>query len=286
MRVHELAEFSALLAMHGPVLIRHGELFPDGCLSGYWAASRARFDRWHRSLKEFASRSQGQPRGVVAPIWFATKPTLEEILVSDMLTRVWATVACVVDRTKGTSEAEPIVRNVLLGQQEVRNRALSLLVFDAGTTMAEGVLMNRLRRRVERWTDMLLGHLALFHDMNEFAFDPQRTKEFSRDIREEALAPNGPGWQLTFAALRATFQSLATSESPNADLNGRIISSLMLCFQSELFDSTGLFRTVWLERIALAANDSQGMIDELLALDEAPVQVAEQTLDSSSRRWM
>lgn len=286
MRVHELAEFGALVAMHGPVLVRHCELFPERSLEGYWAASKCRFDRWQRVLKDYSTRTKNQTLLVLAPAWLATKPTLEEILVSDLLTRVWTTIACVVDRTKGTQEAEPIVRNVMLSHQEVRNRALNMLVYDSGACLEEAVLMNRLRRRVERWTDMLIGHLGIFHNVLEFAFDPARAKEFGHDIREEALTPTSPGWQLTLAAIRAAFQSLVPATSPNADLNRRIASSIMLCFQSDLFDSTGLFRTVWLERIAFAANDSQGLIDDLLALDEAPVQSRVSPLDLTERRWL
>ena len=58
-----------------------------------------------------------------------------------------------------------------------------------------------------------------------------------------------------------------SQESPNADLNGRIAKSILSCFQPELFDSTGLFCSMWLMRLVNAANDAQGMLDELLSND-------------------
>ena len=40
--------------------------------------------------------------------WPAIRGVLEEILLAEMLTRVWATVLCAFDRRQGTLEAEPI----------------------------------------------------------------------------------------------------------------------------------------------------------------------------------
>ena len=59
-----------------------------------------------------------------------------------------------------------------------------------------------------------------------------------------------------------------TPRSPNADLNARIASSILSCFQPELFDSTGLFCSMWLMRLVNAANDAQGMLDELLCTEK------------------
>ena len=35
----------------------------------------------------------------------------------------------------------------------------------------------------------------------------------------------------------------------------------------ELFDATGLAKSLWIERIGRVADDTQGMIDELMVLD-------------------
>jgi hypothetical protein len=52
-------------------------------------------------------------------------------------------------------------------------------------------------------------------------------------------------------------------------MNGRIGESILSCFQPELFDSTGLFRSLWLSRLSSSTRDVQGMIDELVDLDSA-----------------
>ena len=67
------------------------------------------------------------------------------------------------------------------------------------------------------------------------------------------------------ASLRTAFQRELGAVSPNGDLNAAIASGILACFPSELFDSTGLFRSLWLMRITSAAEDAQVMIEELLA---------------------
>jgi hypothetical protein len=52
------------------------------------------------------------------------------------------------------------------------------------------------------------------------------------------------------ASVRASFREGLCPVSPNADLNARIASSILACFQGELFDSTGLLRSLWLTRLA------------------------------------
>ena len=48
---------------------------------------------------------------------------LEEILVSEVLTRVWTAVLCAHDACRGAEEAGPAARSVLLGHIEARHRA-------------------------------------------------------------------------------------------------------------------------------------------------------------------
>ena len=85
--------------------------------------------------------------------------TLEEILTGEILARTWTAVALAHDRRWGACDAGPAVRSVLAGHAEARHRALKMIV--AGEPIASGraAALNQLRRRCERWTDMLLGFL-------------------------------------------------------------------------------------------------------------------------------
>ncbi|HEY8368605.1 MAG TPA: hypothetical protein VIM86_04745, partial [Thermodesulfobacteriota bacterium] len=67
---------------------------------------------------------------------------------------------------------------------------------------------------------------------------------------EEAFAPHG-------------------RRSPNADLNERIAAGILACFPPELFDSTGLFHSLWMVRLRYATEEAEGMLEELIRTERA-----------------
>jgi hypothetical protein len=168
-----------------------------------------------------------------------------------------------------------VARSVLIGHLEARHRVLLLLVRGPGIHAEAAMKLNHLRRRIERWTDLLVGYLAGLDDVGEFAFDPDRAKDFAQDLHYQCGEMGGRrAWPLVLASLRAAFRQGLAPISPNTDLNASIASAILACFPAELFDSTGQFRSLWLTRLSNATSDVECMIDELLgpgpAADVAP----------------
>ena len=203
------------------------------------------------------------------PVPFSgVRGVLEEILTGEVLTRVWTAVLCAYDRRRGGDDAEPVARSVMIGHMEARNRVLGLMVRGPGIETEAALKLNRLRRHVERWSDLLLAHLMATHDVSEFAVEPQRAKEFAQDLRcRGSHSGRRHVWPLAIASLRAAFQRGLSPDSPSANLNARIAAAVLACFPSETFDSTGLLRSLWMMRLTKAAEDTQGMIEDLLALE-------------------
>jgi hypothetical protein len=265
MHVRDLVELAAIISAHGPTLIQSGQSIPPASVEQYWTTSKVRLDRWAWRLKSFVDHAQSQGHQRRDP-WPEVRAVLEEILAGEVLTRVWTGLLCVYDRRHGSDEMEPTARSVMIGHMEARNRALKLLVHGPGVDVEAAVRLNRLRRRAERWTDLLVGHLVILHDVSEFAFDPRRASDFADDLRQRGHLQGGRhSWPLTLATLRAAFQHGFSIESPNADLNARIASSILSCFPAEVFDATGLMRSLWMVRMSAMAEDTQGLIDGLLA---------------------
>lgn len=270
MHTRELIDLAAVVSIHGPVLIRDAGAISATSIEDYWTASKCRLDRWGRTLKRLtvelahaqpvsSCRASQQVRGV-----------LEEILTGEVLTRVWTAVMCAYDRHRGTDLMEPVARSILIGHLEARHRVLTLLVNGSGIDAEQAVKLNRLRQRTERWTDMLVGYLAGLHDISEFAIDPDRAEEFAEDLSYQSRLPGGRhAWPLIQASLRAGFSTGLSQASPNADLNQEIAAAILSCMPPELFDGTGLFRSVWMTRLTNVANDAQGMIDQLVQSPEA-----------------
>ena len=195
----------------------------------------------------------------------AIRGVVEEILLGEVLTRVWTAVLCLYDRHHGNGEIEPLARSIMVGHHEARHRVLMLLVRKSSVTAEGAIRLNHLRRRAERWTDLLLGHLTRLGDVSEFAIDAERAIEFSRDLEYESDQKAGRQvWPLLRASLRAAFQRGLADVSPNEDLNSQIGAAIVSCFPADAFDSTGLYRSLCLHRIANVTNDVQGMIDSLV----------------------
>lgn len=269
MHVSEMVELSGLTAVHGSAFIRQHGAIPEESVREYWSSSKCRLDRWARALRSYCDGVDGADDNARPQLWREVRPVLEEILASEILTRVWTAAACGYDRARGGSDIEPVVWSVYLGHLEARNRALNLIVYGRGFSLNEAVALNRLRRRSERWTDLLLGHLQGECKVGELAFDAERVVEFADDLQHDrAVLQYDQCARLTVASLRSAFARQLHSSSPSADLNRQIASSVLACFHAELFDATGLFRSLWLARLQATASDTQGMIDELFALEE------------------
>jgi hypothetical protein len=281
----ELAELSATVASHGPGLVAERRPLSPSAMGQYWSASKCRFDRWAAALKEYRDRAAfvAQP-GVFSSSEFQTfgdiRPVIEEILVGEMLTRVWTAVTRACDLATGEGESEPIAQSVLLGQMEARNRALQLIVHGPGIDAADAVSLNQLRRRTERWTDVLVGYLATSSDVSPLAADPQRARDFASDlIHEQQHGVAEQGWQVTLAALRAAFRHDLDRPVANVELTDQIGQAVLACFpgtimHSDGFHDTEVTRTLWLARMQMAATDTQSLIDELLRADEVQVDAA------------
>ena len=264
MHARELVELSVLVAAHGPLLIGQEASLPPHGIEQYWVASKSRLDRWNRALKQLAVNAACGG----AADRLLVRGVCEEILTGEVLTRVWSAVLSAYDSRRGTEMAEPIARSVLFGHLEARHRVLTLLVSGPGIDAEEAVKLNRLRRRSERWTDLLVGRLAQQFDVSEFAVDPDRARQFAEDLRRQSRHEGDRlAWSLIEASLRAAFRQGLVAASPNANLNAAIAASVLSCFPANLFDGTGLFPSAWLLRLTRITSDTQGLIADLLSLD-------------------
>jgi hypothetical protein len=267
MQSRELVELAALVAVHSPLIVQGAGDVAQSASEQYWTASKCRLDRWLRLLKQLTVAAE-QPPAPPTLAWPRVRPVLEEILASELLTRIWTATAAAYDQARGDQNLEPVARNIFSGHLEARRRLLALLADGRAIELQRAVELNRFRRRVERWGDMLLAHLADSVEIAEFSFEPERAHDFAEDLdRQAAQAERRFTCQLVLASLRASFATGLAERSPNIDLNRRIGSAILASFREELFDSTGLVKSLWLDRITRTACDSEVMIEELLRMD-------------------
>jgi hypothetical protein len=251
MHAHELADLAALAAIHGQQLTTVDAATMDRVLAPYWKASRCRLDRWCRSLALATRHSDSGP-------WTKNEiGTIEEILVSDILTRIVAALATAHDEHHSASESAPVARNIFKSHLDVKRRAMALVVAPhRDQQRAEEFLA--LRRQCERWTDLLLAYIAPHAPVDEFAADPGRVGDFAFDAREHIRSGTSTSMAVTMviAGLRSSLNPRTTKRSPNSDLNLEIASALVGGFSPDHFDSHGHLRSTWLDRLARPVSDT------------------------------
>jgi hypothetical protein len=287
MHARELAEFAVQLATEGRGIIRAANEIDQKGIEEYWVASRCRLDRWSNTLSQYSTRIQEPETADTTKLWPAIRPTLEEILVSEVLTRIWTVVVIGHDRSRGTSEFEPVARSIMTGQLEARHRTLHLMLRGQGFAVEEAVALNRLRRQCERWNDMLLSTLRDELDVTEFAFDMSRVCEVACELKGGSrYGVSQPAWKALLASLRVSFLSVAKEGAANADLNQQVASGIMSCFPAGVFDSLGIFRPSWLVRMYSVTSETQGILDDVLsnAEDLTASQTSVRLLEDRLRR--
>lgn len=263
MQPTELVELATLAAFHGPTLVVGATGSSLVGLEDYWSTSKCRFDRWGTALGRL--RRGEKPLFDDGP---GTVPGLiEEILGSEVLTRIWTAIVTLFDRRRDAQDNEIVVRSVYIGHLELRRRALKLLLGGAGLTSAEAVALNRLRHRLEQWSDMLLAPLAVNDDVHEFAFDPDRVRAQAAELKDDSTGEKAALLQTTIR----TFASRAfTANAPCADLNLRVATTVLGAFAPELFDSCGVIRSLWMMRLTKIADDAQRLVTELFRSEREP----------------
>jgi hypothetical protein len=261
----DLVELGGVIAVRATDFVRSSESFPTGSLETYWATSRCRLNRWGRFLKDASVALQTQRRTKF--LWRAIRPGLEEILASELFTRVFAAAGMAHDIYHGRQEAGPVMASVMAGHLEARKRTLELLMLEQNGVSGR---LNRLRRRVERWTDLCLAHFAPMVDLHRWVFHEERAQQFALDLAEEEPdAASSAASAVLLAALRACFAAELVPEPANPDLNQPLAVAVLRCLPADLFGGRGAATTAWLQRVEDRADDTQAMLDQLLALEDA-----------------
>ena len=265
MHVRDLVELAARIAVSSSsdLPLAHD---PKGrSIQTYWSAARCRSDRWTRSI-----RRQGELilRGEISSreAWKNFQPLFQEILAGELVTRIAAAASAAHDARRKEAELEPVARSVFTAHLEVRSKVLQLLLTGDRQGVPTARQLNDLRRRIERWTDLLLAHLTSTTSVHDFAFEPNRVADFADDLHsggsldEHALAK-----ELLFSSFRGSLLSRLTAASPNADLNETIGRSLTTLFRGESEQPSG--KSGWLARISRMTDDAQEMLDEIAAME-------------------
>ena len=213
--------------------------------------------------------------------WPAIEIVIQEIFLSEMLTRIWSATMVAHDIRYESDELTGIAHSLHIGHLDAKNRAMRLLLEDESVKAEIFEQMNNLRRKIERWTDLLLGQLPDLEAAQRFAFQSNRVKDFAEEIAESDHQSNASRRVLYSAALREELRTLCSRYAANPDMNRKIIGGLLSCFSSNRFDSLGLPKSIQLMWLEKSTDETEMLINSLDLLDDEFVS----GIDSSPGQW-
>lgn len=272
MHASQLAQIGSWIAVHAPTLV-FGNSGPRELISvDYWTSSKSRIQRWNAALKVFEEDFQIADNSHNP--WPAASTVVEEIFVSEFLTRIWSAAVLAHDTYQESDELFGLAHSVHISHIESRNRAMRLLLSNQALNEKEFDRLNRLRRKVERWTDMFLARVTDLKIARMFAFDENRVSDFHEEIDESSPMDHSRRNQLMIASFTAELSQFQSQWAANPELNRKISSSLLACFPSDRFDSLGLPKSFGMVLLEKTQHDTQILVDQLLELDNESIELA------------
>ena len=260
-----LAEMGSWVAIYASNLVLCREEQPMMVGTHYWVSSQKRAERWSTALKMFEQDFK-DPKIRHDP-WPALEIVVQEILLSELLTRVWSAAVTTYDHYRESDELFGLAHSVHIRHQEAKNRALRILLSGQAANESAFDRLNALRRRIERWTDLFLGQLPDPELASAFAFNESRMKDFGRERREQSIEQFKMKQQVLAASFSTDLIRGVCVNPANPELNREIASGVLACFPADRFDSSGIpksLRSLWLEK---SSNETAMLVEHLVSFE-------------------
>ena len=216
MLVHQIAEFTGIVASQSLPVVRSLRMLPSA--QAYSVAVRSQARAWRARLLALDA-TDGIPDIAV------------EVLVGEMLNRVWCGAIAVAARSHSSVDLERLARLALVEQLDVSRQILRTLIRNSASLRWEFARLDKVRRQVERWTDLLLSPLLDGPGLEDFAFEAERVHDFSPGPRPEIRALRG---ELTMAGLRTAFAPFSDSLVCAAEQSA-VIAAILAAFPESAF---------------------------------------------------
>ena len=262
--IHQITEFAALIAAQSRPVIESPHPIGDEQLQVCWQAARSQLiDELRRidACVDGETNPADDPHPS-QPQWVRLAPLIEEVFATEMLTRVWSGVLAARDRLHPLCGYGAVARNILVLQLKVRQRALKLLVDGAATDkdITRIAAADRTRRKLERWTDLLLAELVLRDKVVDYACDARRAREFGIDyFQNQTHATYQSTWTLLIAGMRTAFPAIDAAKRDSASLPEDLFRAILGCLPVDAFFKNGpslSLRSMRNKRIHLTADRS------------------------------
>jgi hypothetical protein len=259
LNLRQFVELVGIASAHSPNLIEAPAPLSRDALQRYADFSQVRIRNWLVALDELPRELSATPPALRPCVWQRAEVTLTDIFAGGLAARVWGAALTACGRARRELPAEKIARGALAGQMRAQTAALRLLVDGPDLTAARLAGFDKLRRRIERWTDLFLGHLVGRYALGDYAYDLERALDFGQEQLRESCGPRQNRiWDLYFLCLRSAFPDSKLPGGIQAEWREELLHSILGCFPPELFLEDGPLKSVCLQRYLKSGTFREG----------------------------
>ena len=237
------AEVAALIASQSLSLAEGTKPFSPSALYDFWFQGQEHLKHRRKALEPFASEQADSSISEKE-----LEVILKDFFAEEMLVRVVTAVFTAADKRRNQCQAEPIARSLFLSFLDVKKLALTILVSEKHMSLETLKSINRIRRSIERWTDLFLGQLVLRFGLEEFSHDATRSRDFGEDQISNLNVPHPvQTWDLITAGLRISFPAGLSSKTD--DHWEKMLGAIIACYPAECFTTSATMKS--LQRIRI-----------------------------------
>ncbi|MBS0205258.1 MAG: hypothetical protein JSS49_20325 [Planctomycetes bacterium] len=231
--VKSLAEVAWLVSRLGPQMIASQAEPSSTALRDFWQSTRKLQQIWDQFLDQ-------EPFSVPDAATHLEQ-IAAQVFTTELLTRVWATILGSIDQRTGRNDLTRIATNSVSGLLQIRHRLLKHILHPSAPSGSWAADLDRLRRRCDRWTDLLIGNLCGADEFFRFAFDAERARDFAEDAHDGVNASH-PVELLVAAGVRLSFLGQLPTVSVDSPAFQGLMQSILGSLPEQAFYRDGSLR--------------------------------------------
>ncbi|MEM7474811.1 MAG: hypothetical protein AAF483_07450 [Planctomycetota bacterium] len=244
-------EITANFARHSEACLLSRQPMRKESAHSYWLNCRYRHDVWNDQLQQHRITIQKRDEARRSQSWYEILPTLQEILLSEPLTRCLTHHALVMEEHEVDQDFGALAQSTLVTHTEARQRCLHLIVFGTGLSTEYALRLNRLRKSCENFTDQILAVMRAINPLEEISFNNARTQQIRRQLHQDGIQDAFVQLHCASAVncfLRKTALDIDYREA-HPKQSSRIAETVIGLFPRELFDGYGIPRSIQSSRL-------------------------------------
>ncbi len=264
MHARWLVEIGTLFAIESKLQEEKSHLLHPSAIHRYWAVSRQRFENWQAKLSEHRDRLESVGASGRITESKQLRPIIEEIFLSDVLTRILAAYGARLESDSINADLGPIAHNVFNSHEDVRNRCLRMLV-SQGLPVDQTVELNRMRYSIEHWTDAFIAQFSYDTTRLDYSFKPERTAELIDEAKERSdESTKLVAWQLMIGSCQKWMNQNCRSAPANPILNQQLGESVLAMIHPDRFPSLSPFPLPFSDRVTTLIDQASLWVSQLM----------------------